>query len=533
MKQRLLIAATAAAVAISVLGAVPGSAAPRINNGPLCTIKTPLATANCPSVVMATVTKPTNLDPSLPRAVTDYQIMYPQQGLLWRYDVNLVPRMDLLAKQDVSKDGLTIIQELKPGLVYSDGKTPVVAQDVVTSFNRWQVSKQSSSFIAKIASVKANSATQVVWTLSSPMPDFPYVMAAQFLFINPTGPLLADPKEYFKHPMSAGPMVMSEWTPGADSMTIVANPYYWAKSKVGQIKFAAIPDAASRYLNLQQGAVDYIFDMGYTGVGTYDKKVITVGGHPQPGTYALTTNMGMAGSPLLDVYARQAISAAIDRAKVARIGFFNTVAPSCANTFRMGNPYFQCALPNQGKQDLVLAKQLLAKSATPNGFTMDLTVWNRPAWPEAAQIIAADLAKIGITANIIVKQDTVAIADMTAGNYQMEFSGNNAATPILQMLNWYAPGGSWTTWGRVNDPGITATLNAAGSATRPADIKALLLKANQQAYGNSIHIPIADRAVVSATRLPAGVMQATTPGEWLVVATEPALSTQKGPVGTK
>ena len=127
----------------------------------------------------------------------------------------------------------------------------------------------------------------------------------------------------------------------------------------------------------------------------------------------------------------------------------------------------------------------------------------------------------------------MAIADMTAGNYQMEFSGNNAATPILQMLNWYAPGGSWTSWGRVNDPGITATLNAAGSATKPADVKALLLKANQQAYGNSIHIPIADRAVVSATRLPAGVMQATNPGEWVVVATEPALSTQKGPVGTK
>jgi hypothetical protein len=99
------------------------------------------------------------------------------------------------------------------------------------------------------------------------------------------------------------------------------------------------------------------------------------------------------------------------------------------------------------------------------------------------------------------------------------------------MLNWYAPGGAWTNWGRVNDPVITETLNQAASAKSAAAVRALLLKANQQAYGNSIHIPIADRAVISATRLPAGMMQATAPGEWLTVATTPALSSQKAPPG--
>ncbi|WP_373069373.1 ABC transporter substrate-binding protein [Gemmatimonas sp.] len=478
---------------------------------------------------MATVTKPTNLDPSKPRAVTDYQIMYPQQGLLWRLDQNLIPRMDLLKDEKVSKDGLTITSTLKSGLKYSDG-TPVEARDVVTSFNRWKASGQSSSFIAKVVGATATNATTVVWNLTGALPDWPYLAAAQFLYINPTDRLMADPVAYFKAPVSAGPMMLEQWTPGADTMTLTANPNYWAKSKVGKITIQAIPDGASRLLNLKQGAVDYVFDLAYTGVGEVEKNKVRVYGHPLPGTYQLTTNMAKKG-PLQDVFARQAISAAIDRDKVAKIGFFGTVAPACANTFRVGNPYFLCALPSKGKQNLELARQLLAKSGTPNGFAFDLTVWARAAWPEAALIIAQDLAKIGITANITVKQDTVAIQDLQAGNYEMQFSGNNAPTPILQMLNWYSPGGAWTNWSKVNDPGLVATLNAAASARTPGQIRALLLKANQQAYGNSVHIPIADRAVISASRLPKGIMETTTPGEWLVVATTPSLSTQKAPPG--
>ncbi len=536
MKRIILGIAVAGLVLSAGVVANPSTAAPPAAPaaapaaiGAKCKLNTPLASAYCDSVVMAILTKPTNLDPSKPRAVTDYQIMYPQQGLLWRFDENLIPRMDLLKSETVSKDGLTITDTLKSGMKYSDG-TPIEARDVVTSFNRWKASGQSSSFIKKIVGATATSPTTVVWNLSGALPDFPYLAAAQFLFINPTDRLMADPVAYWKAPASAGPMMMQEWTPGADTMTIVANPNYWAKSKVGKITFQTIPDGASRLLNLKQGAVDYVFDLAYTGVGDFDKKKVRVYGHPLPGTYQLTTNMSKKG-PLQDVYARQAISAAIDRAKVAKIGFFGTVAPACANTFRVGNPYFLCALPNQGKQNLVLAKKLLAQSGTPNGFSFELIVWARPAWPEAALIIAQDLAKIGITANVIVKQDTVAIADLVAGNYEMQFSGNNAPTPILQMLNWYAPGGTWTGWARLDDPGITATINAASSATTPGAIRALLLKANQQAYGNSVHIPIADRAVISASRLPAGLMQATAPGEWLSVAITPLLSTQKAPPG--
>jgi len=70
-----------------------------------------------------------------------------------------------------------------------------------------------------------------------------------------------------------------------------------------------------------------------------------------------------------------------------------------------------------------------------------------------------------------------------------------------------------------------------GSAMTPAAAKVALADANRSAYGNSVHIPVADRAVISGSRLPEGLVQATVPGEWLYVATTPLIKTQKGPSG--
>ncbi|MFM8577907.1 MAG: ABC transporter substrate-binding protein [Planctomycetaceae bacterium] len=527
MRTRLLKVAVAG-FSLALIGVVLPQAAANAATGTNCSIKNQLANSNCQAVVMATVSKVNNLDPMKARAVTDYQVAYPIQGLLWRFDENLIPRMDLVAKQDVAKDGLSVFQVLKPGLVYSDG-TPLVAQDVVTAVNNQLVARQAAAFFAKIESVTATSPTTLTWKLKTPYPDFNWLMANQAMFINPTEKL-KDPN-YWKAPVSAGPMKIQSWTPGADQMVQVANPNYWAKPKVQQITFVAIPDAATRKLALQSGQVDYVFDLAYQGVQDLDKNIIRWWAHALPGTYQITTNTAKAGSPMLNAKNRQAISAAIDRQAIAKVAFFGTVLPSCAQTFIKGNPYHQCVLPNEGKRDVALAKKLLAEAGNPNGFSIDMTVWARPAWPEAAQLIKQQLAEVGITVNITVKQDTVAIADLNSGNYETQFGGNNAPTPYLQLANWFGIGGAWQNWSKENNPPLIAAIDRLGSAMSPAAAKTALQAANVEAYNSSVHIPVADRAVISGSRLPQGLLSATVPGEWLYVATTPLLSTQRGPAG--
>lgn len=522
------VRALALGICVALAGALMPFTVANAATGPNCNINTPIVRAQCGAVVMATVSKVNNLDPQKSRAVTDYQVAYPIQGLLWRFDENLIPRMDLLAKQDVSRDGLSVFQTLKAGLKYSDG-TPLIAQDIVTAWQKQIEAAQSASFFKKIQKVVATSPLTVTWTLTTPMPDFNWLMANQSMYLNPTEKLKSP--DYWKAPVSAGPMMIQSWTPGSDTMVQVQNPNYWAKAKVTQITYVAIPDAATRKIALQAGQIDYVFDLAYQGVQDLDKRTIKWSAHALPGTYQLTTNTSKTGSPLLNALNRQAISAAIDRKKVADVAFFGTVLPSCSQTFIKGNPYHQCVLPNNGKQDLVLAKKLLTQAGNPTGFSFELTVWARPAWPEAAQIIAQDLAKVGIRANITVKQDTVAIADLNSGNYEMQFSGNNAPTPYLQLANWYGIGGAWQNWSRENNPELIAAVEILGSARTPVAAKAALRVANQRAYASSVHVPIADRAVISGTRLPQSLVTATVPGEWLYVATTPLLNTQRGPTG--
>ena len=112
----------AVALGLALAASVPALA----NPGPNCTLATPTDKADCATVTMVIGGRTTSLDPVSGGFSHDYQPMYPQQGLLYRYDINLVPRMDLIEAETISPDGLTITQTIRKGAKYSDG-TPVLA----------------------------------------------------------------------------------------------------------------------------------------------------------------------------------------------------------------------------------------------------------------------------------------------------------------------------------------------------------------------------------------------------------------------
>jgi len=535
--RRVPVAAAAAALCLGLLAAVPAAvsaapAAPAQTPKENCTLKTPTDKAYCSNVTWAGPAKVASLDPVAPTPVFQWQARYISQGLLWRFDEDLQPRMDLLEKETVSKDGLTITSTLRANQKYSDG-TPVTAADAVLGFERWRDSKNGASFIAKIVSATATDARTIVWKLSSPYPEFPLAMATGLLTLNPADRVRSNAASYFLAPVSAGPMVVKTWTPGADDIVLGPNPNYWAKSQIGQATGRAIPDAAARQLALEAGTIQYVLDLPIAAYQTLKNPSVRVFVHKAPGTFTLTSNMVKEGSPLAGAgsgkFNRQAISAAINREQINQVAFFGLMTPACTQFFQTNNPYFRCSLPNDGKQDLKLARELLAKAGNPSGFTFTLNPWNRPGWVEAANIIAANLKEVGITTNVVPQADAVAIASATSGDFQMQFTGNNSPSPILQMQNWFSPGGAWTTWSRLVDPVITAALDRAASQTDPNSIKRDLYVANRLAYDTSTHIPVGDRFWVSGTRLPEGVLQAANPGDlYLYIGTIPSLDTRPG-----
>jgi len=528
---RLLAIFVSIALAIGTMVALqPAQAATGAN----CTIKSTTKNAVCDLVTMGALHRVQSLDPLTPvGGYTEQQMGYLVQGKLYRYDADGKPRRDLVEKADVSSDGKTITHTLRAAK-YSDG-TAIVAADVVNAFNRWIDSKRSSSYIDAVDKAVAKDDRTVVWTLKRPYPDFNFVLAQEFLSIHPASRTntVEKAKEYFKNPVAGGPMMVKSFVPGTDSFTLVANPNYWAKPLVKELRVVTIPDGNTRLAAFQAGTIDYVVELPL-GAKTinWDKSKFRVTGEQDSGTFMLAFNMGalQPNKALRDARVRQAISLAVDRAGIMRTAFANLGKPNCGMQFNFNNDYVVCSLPKGGKRDTAAARKLLKEAGYANGLKINMPVPNRIFWQDAAQVVKDSLKFVGIDVTIQMITPDTAISDvLNKRDWEMMWFGNNAATPILQLSNWFKPGGVWSGFTSLPDSALVDTtrlLNEASASESASVIKDKLAQVEKIAYDLSTFIPIGNRFYLSGSRIGNNIVEALLPGQLqFVMATNPPLPT--------
>lgn len=525
------ILATLATFALA-MGALVGIQAAQAATGANCTVRSTASNAVCDVVTYGALHRVQSLDPINPvGGYTEGQMAYLVQGKLYRYDSNGKPRRDLVEKADVSSDGKTITHTLRAAK-YSDG-TNIVAADVVNAFERWVNSKRSASYIDAVDKAVAKDSRTVVWTLKRPYPDFNFALAQEFLGIHPASKTDTPEKakEYFKDPVAGGPMMVKTFTPGTDSFVLVANPNYWAKPRVNELRVVTIPDGNTRLAAFQAGSIDYAMELPLSAKSIkWDKAKYRVTGEQDSGTFMLAFNMGpnQPNKALKDARVRQAISLAVDRAGIMRTAFANLGKPNCGMQFNYNNDYVVCSLPKSGKRDTAAARQLLKEAGYPNGFKVNMPVPNRIFWQDAAQVVKDSLKFVGIDVTIeMITPDTNISGVINKRDWEMMWFGNNAATPILQLSNWFKPGGVWAGNANVPDSLLTDTaklLNDAAASESSSVIKDKLAGVEKIAFDLSIFIPIGNRFYLSGSRIGNNIAEALLPGQLqFVLATNPAL----------
>jgi len=525
------ILATLATFALA-MGALVGIQAAQAATGANCTVRSTASNAVCDVVTYGALHRVQSLDPINPvGGYTEGQMAYLVQGKLYRYDSNGKPRRDLVEKADVSNDGKTITHTLRAAK-YSDG-TNIVAADVVNAFERWVNSKRSASYIDAVDKAVAKDSRTVVWTLKRPYPDFNFALAQEFLGIHPASKTDTPEKakEYFKDPVAGGPMMVKTFTPGTDSFVLVANPNYWAKPRVNELRVVTIPDGNTRLAAFQAGSIDYAMELPLSAKSIkWDKAKYRVTGEQDSGTFMLAFNMGpnQPNKALKDARVRQAISLAVDRAGVMRTAFANLGKPNCGMQFNYNNDYVVCSLPKSGKRDTAAARKLLKEAGYPNGFKVNMPVPNRIFWQDAAQVVKDSLKFVGIDVTIeMITPDTNISGVINKRDWEMMWFGNNAATPILQLSNWFKPGGVWAGNANIPDSLLTDTaklLNEAAASESSSVIKDKLAGVEKIAFDLSIFIPIGNRFYLSGSRIGNNIAEALLPGQLqFVLATNPAL----------
>jgi peptide/nickel transport system substrate-binding protein len=439
------------------------------------------------------------VDPVAPCAQPCIISIYLASGRLFRLNPDFTAEPEMAESIEFSDDALMATVTLKEGLLYSDG-TPVSAEDVVFAYerNRDTPGPRYATYLTPIESVEATDERTVVFKMTSPYLGLVEALADMGMAIHPKSLIEADP-DYFIHPVSGGPYVLKDWTPGESTWLVEENPnYVRGPMAIKAVELVAVPDQTSRVLQLGTGVIDYVYDLPVPARDSFPAEVET---YPAPlnGQYHVAFNLHLPDDhPLKDAKVRQAISMAIDREAVNEKAFGGISTP--ATSFMYPGPP-EGLHGDFGPQDLEGARALLAETDFADGFEVELQTWGqRSGWTDAALVIAENLADLGITVEVTPIEDAVAVANLRAGTYEMQFSGN-ASTASSFFKNQFAPGSFWCDVMGYDNPEVVDLLNKAQTATTAEARIEFLHEAQRLAYEDMPLTPISERVVLVGNRV--------------------------------
>ncbi|MCY1210227.1 Periplasmic dipeptide transport protein [compost metagenome] len=359
----------------------------------------------------------------------------------------LVP--GLAERWEVSADGLTYSFQLRPGVTfhatdYFKPSRPLSADDVVFSFQRmldpahpWHKVAQSGFPHAQsmqlpslIKSIDKLDDHQVRFVLNKPDATFLATLSMGFASIYSA--------EYAEHlmkagtpsmlnaqPIGTGPFVFRRFQKDA-AVRYAANPdYFGGKPGVDGLVFAITPDANVRLQKLRRGECQIALSPKPLDVQSVsgDKNIRTV----QTEAF-MTAFVGINSQhpPLDKPEVRQAINLAFDKPSYIK-AVFEGSATAANGPFPPNTWSYAKDLPAY-PHDLSKAKALLAEAGLKDGFKT--TIWTRPSGsllnpnPSlGAQMLQADLAKVGIQAEIRVIEWGELIRRAKAGEHDLLFMG--------------------------------------------------------------------------------------------------------------
>ncbi|ARS51068.1 peptide ABC transporter substrate-binding protein [Ectopseudomonas mendocina] len=349
----------------------------------------------------------------------------------------------------ISADGLIYDFKLRDDVPFhhSADFTPsrkLDARDVLFSFQRMLDTKhpwhqvaasgyphaQSMQWPSLIAKLEAPDAHSLRITLTRRDATFLATLSMGFASIYSAeyaDQLLAagTPQKLNSAPVGSGPFVFERFQKDA-VVRYRANPDYFAgKPGVDRVIFAITPDSAVRLQKLRRGECQI-------ALSPKPQDVQAIAGDARlkiAQTAAFMTafvGINSQHAPLDKPQVRQAINLAFDKASYVKAVFEGSAEPA-SGPYPPNTWSFARELPGYA-HDPARARALLAEAGLAEGFKT--TIWTRPSGsllnpnPSlGAQLLQADLAKVGITAEIRVIEWGELIRRAKAGEHDLLFMG--------------------------------------------------------------------------------------------------------------
>ena len=233
------------------------------------------------------------------------------------------------------------------------------------------------------------------------------------------------PEKIDQEPIGTGPFMLVQYQKDA-VVRYKAFPQYWGgKAKIDDLVFSITPDASVRWAKLQKGECHV---MPYPNPADLDaiRKDPKVQVLEQAGLNVGYLAFNTQKKPFDDVRVRKAVSMAINK-KAIIDGVYLSTGVAAKNPIPPSMWSYNEAVKDDA-YDPEGAKKLLAAAGMPTGFATDLWAMpvQRPYNPNAkriAELMQADLAKVGIKAEIKSFEWGEYRKRMQAGEHQMGMLG--------------------------------------------------------------------------------------------------------------
>ncbi|MES2582320.1 MAG: ABC transporter substrate-binding protein [Pseudomonadota bacterium] len=420
----------------------------------LCAVALPALMALTPAaaktLVYCSEGSPENFAPSINTTGTSFDAteqIYDNLVKFERGGTQITP--GLAEKWTVSKDGLEYTFNLRKGVKWHSNKNFKPSRDfnaddfLFTMDRQWntadpyfKVTSSNHSYFNDMGMPKLLKSIEkideytVKVTLNKPEAPFLSNLAMQFAGVQSKEYAIAmlkagTPEKIDQEPLGTGPFMLVQYQKDA-IIRYKAFPQYWkGAAKIDDLIFSITPDASVRWAKLQKGECHV---MPYPNPADLDaiRKDANVTVLEQPGLNVGYLAYNTTKKPFDDVRVRKAINMAIDKKAIVAAVYLSTGIPA-TNPIPPTQWSYNKSIKDDGF-DPVAAKKALAAAGYPNGFTTDLWAMpvQRPYNPNAkriAELMQADLAKIGVTAEIKSFEWGEYRKRMQAGEHQMGMLG--------------------------------------------------------------------------------------------------------------
>jgi peptide/nickel transport system substrate-binding protein len=386
------------------------------------------------SAVLAMVLEPTSLDPTMAPAAAIGEIVHYNilEGLT---KINVDGRVTplLAASWSMEPDGKTYTFKLRKGVKFSDGEA-FDASDLKFSFERAKAEKSTNkakkAVFDNISRVDTPDAHTVILVLDN--------ADGNFLFrLGENTAVILDPKSAdaaATKPVGTGPYTLTDWKKGSSVTLTKWDGHRDAASvKLKKVTFRFINDPAARVAALLAGDVDAVprLDAPQSLKQFQADKRFTVAIGSTAGKGIMTINNKK--KPFDDVRVRRALMHAIDR-KAFIDGVLEGLAKPIGSHFAPTDAGY-VDLTAMTPHDPDKARALLREAGVTTPLNVTLTLPPPQYARKGGEVIAAQLAKVGINAKIENVEWAQWLSGPFKGNFDLTVINHVEPLDFMQYAN--------------------------------------------------------------------------------------------------